>query len=190
VRIIETTEPAISQLKYTDTGDHIRLTFQWPPEIYEVYISREPHGEGRLYTLQEYRQQGGYLEPKRPGRCTWSVMPFIRLNGVDTYYARPDGNHCITCIPAPIEITYLVRTRWGFANRTHVITLYAKEDVPPDVVFYANMHGAAYPFGEALTAGVALVRHVNTQKGERIRLFVHEGEMAELYCLRAINKKP
>ena len=86
-------EEGILNLKAHTEGDNLRLTFQWPLSVEQIYvfktkandvsdsfdITTADQQQARLYTLQEYKKHAGYVEVMRPGVYTYHIFPFRRL---------------------------------------------------------------------------------------------------------------
>jgi hypothetical protein len=201
----DTPDNCVSNLKYNREGDEIRLTFRWPAAIPQVYIFKGTSGEfnisqarlsdARLYTLQEYKKMGGFMDKKTPGMHTYRVFPFIREDGEDVLVAQTDGENVITCLTGQVIIYFDLKERTSLLGREKVysVKLSSTCEVGPDVVCYVKKEGGypehardgtVYFFGEGLTPGQDLQRQIKTGKNEFIRLFIHDEAQEQLYALK------
>jgi hypothetical protein len=204
----DTPDNCVSNLKYSDEGDAIRLTFRWPAAIAQAYVfkgqrdgfdieSAKPD-DARLLTQQEYKKLGGFIDRKAPGVHTYRVFPFIREGGEDILVAQSDGKNVITGLTGQVVIHFSLNERKSFLGREKVYTvsLNCTQEVSADVVCYVKKEGGypehsrdgtVYFLGEALTPGQTLERQIKTAKNEFIRLFIHDAANEHLYTLNMIN---
>ena len=52
---------SITGAKFQNQDNKLRITFDWPKDLNQVYIN------GKLFTLQEYKKQGGFFAYKKFG---------------------------------------------------------------------------------------------------------------------------
>jgi len=161
----------MQKIKIYDENANLRITFDWPQNVGEVYIATAPPPEmGRLFTLQEYKGQGGFVTPKLPGVTTYYIYPTDWGEvGQISYTFRTD-------------IDVQIREKIG-RYKNHHITLCATHPVPQDVVCYVKDDGTRYQLGESLQPNVPLTRVVRTCMHEYLRLFIAE-DYSNLYSLR------
>ncbi|MCL2357314.1 MAG: hypothetical protein FWC70_09200 [Defluviitaleaceae bacterium] len=148
-------------MKYYDEGKNIRLTWSWAVGEETVTVC-ENGASGKLYTLQEYKQRGGYVVPKKPGRFTYCI-----------------GENQIS-FTHQTEINISVREKFLFPwqkFKNFEIIFFAEHDVPEDIICYADGCG----FSEPLKAKTPLTRIITT--GESPRFFIRD-ENSELYKIK------
>jgi len=166
---------AIKNPKCHNFQENIKLTFDWPQGILEVYINE------KLYTLHEYKKHGGYITPKIPGHTTYNIVPI--LNGE----TLTDDGASITFTEKTI-ITYEIKTGGFGKYANHKITLHANYSVPPKILCYTksgslyvdNFHETRYYLYEEIAQDEKITRVVCTAKHQTINLFINE-EMRDLY---------
>lgn len=206
MRVMETdtADNGIRQLKCVEENDIIRLTFQWPAAIGQVYIFKTDADfsietaspkDARLFTLQEYKKQAGFTDRKTPGTHTYRVYPFIRDDGEDVVIVQSDGKNSVTCLTGQIEVQFSIREkhRWPAGDKVNVINLLSNRYIEEDVLCYVKKEnsypsdardGTVYFFTEPLPAGQMVTRQVKTKKNEYIRLFICDPEKAPMYKLQ------
>lgn len=153
------------KMKYYNEGKTVRLTWSWPAGVDTVDVC-ENDAPGKLYTLQEYKQRGGYVLPKKPGRFTYHI-----------------GENEIS-FTHQTEIALQIREKnfpWQKLKNFEIICT-AEHDVPPDIVCY-EINSTEYSLGEPLTAKNPLTRIISAEKNESVRFFITE-ENSELYTLQ------
>lgn len=182
----------IKKIKCYDEGDAIRLTFDWPQGISQVFISTEPDpAVGRLFTLQEYKKQAGYTTLKIQGAITFYIYPSQREDGEDIIYD-------------PTEFAYTNPTIITFSlaeeieqYKNYRLTISANYPVPEEIICYVKKEnaipndisdGVLYPFSEALTPNQPMTRIIRTTKNEYINLFIQDVNNAKLYQLIQIKE--
>ncbi|MDR1663596.1 MAG: hypothetical protein LBR83_01560 [Clostridiales bacterium] len=200
----DTPDNTIRRLKYADEGETIRLTFQWPVAIAQVYIFKvsggfdigeASPGDAKLFTLPEYKKLGGYMERKTPGEFTYYIFPFIRDAGEDVAVVQLDGGNRITFMAGQYEIKISIKEKTSpFSGvKTHEISLFSENPIGADALCYVKKEngypsrindGVTYPFAEPLPPGETLTRKITTKKNEFIRLFVRDTEKAAQYSLK------
>ncbi|MCL2218192.1 MAG: hypothetical protein FWB91_14410 [Defluviitaleaceae bacterium] len=175
-------------IKCHEEDSGIRLTFNWPSGIEQVYIfatrgnfdiRQASLGDGKLFTLQEYKKRGGCMMPKKPGVFTYYICPFLRENAEDIFAdGMLQATH--TC---RINIDYTIRQRIG-RYKNHEITMLADYPVARGIVKYEKEPGGVeYIFGEIPGPGRPVIRIARTAADESLRFFISE-EFSELYNLR------
>lgn len=209
MRVIHTDDPkcAISQLKCHMEVGQMRLTFMWPEGTEQVYVFKaagsfngdfniENAGPGQLFTLQEYKQNGGYIAPRPSGAFVYYIYPFVREGGVDNvivYSGDNTGN--VVEVTGQIPIQFSISEKSGFLSRDKVytVTLLSHQSLAEDVLCYVKKAGSypadagdgtMYFFGDKLVAGMAGRWEIRTKKDEYIRVFVRDPEMAGVYLLK------
>ena len=179
----------------TDEGDSFRITFYWPEGVQQVYIYRKQgeltQGRGKIVTLQEYRKQGGIIDPKSPGRITYYIYPFERVDGDDYCYAHPENKHIITATALSV-INYTIEEYNGWrSDKVYSITIISSHPIPPETIICVKKEGEPptsvndgikYPFYEPINPVAPFIRQMQTDKNEYIRLFIAE-EASDQYQL-------
>ena len=207
-------EEGILNLKAHTEGENLRLTFQWPPSVEQIYVFRTlanavsdgfditaaDQGQARLYTLQEYKKHAGYVEVMRPGVYTYHIFPFVRANGEDTaiVYTGHDLRTKNTInVTGQITIQFSVQEKKRLLNpyKIHMVELSAQHEVKDDVLCYVKKEngypedvqdGSVYFFGDGLKPGIPLRCEIKTLKSEYIRIFVRDPDKIGEYLL--VNK--
>ncbi|MCL1845554.1 MAG: hypothetical protein FWF77_06600 [Defluviitaleaceae bacterium] len=154
-------------MKYYDEGKTIRLIWSWPTGIETVQI-HENDEPGRLYTLQEYKQRGGYILPKKPGRFTC----YIGENS-ETDENRITFTH-------KTEINISVREKFLFPwqkFKNFEIIFSSEHNVPEDIIHY-EISSRTTPFSEPLAANTPEIRIITANSPPNF--FIPE-ENSELY---------
>ena len=176
---------SIKNVKCYEDGDTIRLVFDWQQGLSQVFITTQPDPtSGKLFTLQEYKKQAGYITPKIQGTTTYYIYPTQRENGKDIIYD-------------PIEFTHTSQTIINFSLeeeigqfKNHRLTIYANYPVPENVICYVKnknarpeniLDGVLYHFNEVINQPIT--RIISTAKNEYINLFIRHANNAKLYQL-------
>ena len=60
---------SITNAKCQNHGNKLRITFDWPVDLNQVYIN------DKLFTLQEYKKQGGFFARKEFGDNIFVISP-------------------------------------------------------------------------------------------------------------------
>jgi len=166
---------SIKNIKCHNHNQKLKLTFDWPPGILEVRVNE------KLYTLQEYKKNGGYVTKKIQGITTYAIFPIkegeILLEFGDS----------ITHLEKTI-ISYEIKETGIGKYTNHIITLSANYPVPPKIIcYYRNSHSLVdnsqqtlYYLYEEIPTARPLIRVVRTTQNEKLHLFIHE-EMRDLY---------
>jgi len=158
----------IKNIKCHDEGGKLRLTFDWPIGVGQVYVN------DKLYTLQEYKARGGFITEKVRGRTVYYISESEVEQGSSV------------CFVEKTFIVCKIREINGFGYdkryKNQEITLTADHHVPKNVICYAidDNDDVLYHFGEALLAGQPLKRVIRTEKNGYIRMFV-DSEYEMLY---------
>jgi len=165
----------IRQLKCHMEAGQMRLTFLWPIDCGQVYvfktetrfdIAEADPNRGRLFTLQEYKKQGGYIEPRPSGAFVYSVFPFIREGGEDfaiiykgggskggssgesgsNESGSNEGSSNEIEVTGQIPIDFSVTEKTGFLSKEkkYTVTLLSQQAVEGDVLCYVKKEGS-YP---------------------------------------------
>ena len=191
---------AVREIKCHTEERHIRLTFLWPEDIEYVYIfkTNSPHdiestepSDGRLFTLQEYKKHGGFVEPRPSGTFKFYIYPAIREKGEDIAIVYPDagrsgaaGNSIEITGQIPVQLNIAEKTSLFSRKKIYTVTLLAQQAVDGDVLCYVKKDGGypvnakdgiIYFFGDALEAGISRSWEIKTRKNEYIRVFVRDG---------------
>lgn len=212
------TDPSgtISKLKCHFEEGQIRLTFLWPEDIEQVYIFKtkpdeqfdikaaDPSG-GRLFTLQEYKKNRGYTEPRPSGAFVYHIFPFIRKetedfavvgesSDVSDNFVSDNFIEVIGQISIRLSITEKAKRFSQYKN--YKITLLSQQTVAGDVLCYVKKTGAypqsvkdgtVYFFGDTLIAGSPGHFEIKVKKDEYIRVFVQDEDKAGVYILTAMG---
>jgi len=151
----------ITNLRYHDEGEKIKLTWSWEPEMKFFYVNEN------LFTLDEYKKRGGYFTKKVAGDTIYSVVPFCREDGKDILFEK-------------ISLTVRVNVRINLAIReligrykNHEVTINSEYDIPPEIICYRK-NETTYYFGEPVTAHTPVTRIIRTEKNESINFFINE----------------
>ena len=176
----------VKNIKCREDGGNIRLTFNWPEGVEQVYVflgtTDANPAMARIFTIQEYKKRGGILLQKVPGVFTYYICPFQRENGEDICFTPEDQGGQITHT-TKINIDFTIREKIG-RHKNHEITLSADYPVNRGIVKYAKEpSGIRYVFGEITEPGQQVTKIARTAVGEHLRLFIDE-EFSELYNLR------
>ena len=197
----------IEGLKCTDEGDNYRLNFHWPEAVKQVYIHKKPgscdtnaaaiisttHSDDtpiikRLQTLQEYRKQAGFTDPKTPGTFTYYIYPFERINGEDFYYTSPDNRHIVTITGQAVINCRVTELKSWRNNKLYDINLSSKHPIPPGTVCCVKKDGSrpaclsdgmAYYFHEPIQCGETFTSHMQVKKNEYICVFISSSAATE-----------
>jgi len=198
LRVVDSGE-CVTNIRCIEEGGNIRLTFNWPEGVEQVYIftaqgeldiSTADASHGRMFTLQEYKKRGGCIISQEPGVITYYIYPFRREDGEDVCYASGGQNQIThTC---RININFAIREKSG-RYKNHEITLTSDHPVERDTVRYVKKanepprdisDGVDYVFSEMLEPGRHVTRIVRTMSNEYLRLFICE-DKAELINLQS-----
>lgn len=167
-------------------GGKLRLTFDWPQHIQEVFIAdtkdvTSSTTSGKVYTLQEYKKNGGFFTAKLPGCTHYYICPM--LDG--TILHQPDGN--IASHIETVRIRYKMYERTG-AYKYYDISLSADYIVPAGIIYYVKKAGAPpssindgmqYSIDIPLTPGKELLQVIRTSRTEYLQFFTR----GEYYAL-------
>ena len=156
-------------MKYYDEGKTIRLIWSWPPGVETIQIS-ENDAAGKMYTLQEYKQRGGYILPKRPGRFTYRIG---------------ENSENQIAFTQKTEINIVVRENFLFPwqkYKNFEIIFSAEYDVPEDIICYKiSSQGMTFSLGEPLVAKTQKTRIICTATNESPQFFIRkENELYEI----------
>ena len=195
----------ITQLKHHMEPGQMRITFLWPEDVEQVYIfktsAHENHNfsaqtaqDGKLFTLQEYKKQGGYTCPRPSGSFVYRIYPFIKKEGKDFIVVCDDIDNYIE-VTGQIPINFCITEKKGFLNKhkTYTVTLTAQQSIPGDVLCYVKKEntypvsptdGIMYFFGDGLVAGSTGKWDVKVKKNEYIRVFVRDKSLNDVYILK------
>jgi len=147
-------------IKCHDDGGKLRITFDWPDGVGEVYVN------GRMYTLQEYRARSGFVTEKLRGRTVYYIS--------DT----EEGHRSCVSFVEKTSITCKIREISGLGYdkryKNYEVTLSADYPVPADVICYVKNDDGMYCFGEPIMPDAPLVRVVRTVRGEVLHVFVNK----------------
>jgi len=206
MRTITTNDPQklIRQLKCHTEAGQIRLTFLWPLDMEQVYIfktesplkiSELNSNNARLFTLQEYKKLGGYVEPLPSGAFTYYVFPFTREGSEDVLFSSENGEENAIAVTGQIPIQFSLTEKTGFFKtyKTYLLSMLSQQHVKSDVLCYVKKEGSypanstdgtVYFLGNTLEAGITGQWEIKTKKNEYIRVFVRDPEMAGVYLLK------
>ena len=195
MRIIQSDEYIIKNTKCHDDGDKLRIIFNWPNGIGQVYIFAAKYaapvaelmeqGGGKLFTLQEYKKLGGYITEKAQGETHYYIYPLMREGGENILYDQTGENSVSFIDMTFITCQICEKTGWGFDNgyKNHEITLEANYPVEKNIICYVkkknepprdNNDGTLYYFGEPIEPNQPITRIVRTMKNEYLRIFVRD----------------
>ena len=209
MHIITTEEYEIKNIKSHHEYDKskIRITFDWPDGISQVFIfavqacSFDSEFLGkvglsevgrRFFTLQEYKKYSGFITEKIRGETSYFIYPVIQECGEYVLYEHATGKNHINFIEKTI-INCQIREKasWGI-NKKHInyqITLSSDYFIEENILCYVKKKnapaidindGKLYYFTEAIEPGRTITRIVRTMKNEYLQIFVSEG-MRKLY---------
>ena len=158
----------IKNIKCHDEGGKLRLTFDWPIGVGQVYVN------GKLYTLQEYKARGGFITEKIRGSTVYYISESEAEQGSSVCFVEKTF---ITC-----KIREISGLGYDKRYKNHEITLTADHHVPENVICYTigDNDDMLYYFSDALLAGQPLKRVIRTMKDEYIRMFI-DAEYEMLY---------
>lgn len=206
-------EEGILNLKTHTEGDNLRLTFQWPPGIEQIYVFKTKatsvdvfdictadQRQARLYTLQEYKKHAGYVEAMQPGVYSYHIFPFRRANGEDTaivYTGHDVRTQNTIDVTGQIAVQFSIQEKKRLLSpyKIHMVELSAQHEIEDDVLCYVKKEkeypedvqdGSVYFFGGGLKPGISFCCEVKTLKNEYIRIFVRNPDKAGEYLL--VNK--
>ncbi|MCL2365009.1 MAG: hypothetical protein FWC71_10155 [Defluviitaleaceae bacterium] len=194
------TRGELNDLRAIHDSGGVRIVFEWPQGEAFVRVVRTLANQpvascnqlvanchqlaGSIFTLDEYKQRGGYIPPRDVGRFTFQFPPYTNQ---------------LTCITARgcIRLQLCRKRGWG-AWTTYVMKLYTDTSVPPGVLAYKkiNAHRDAigvshsdmvYSFGESLHKG-STTRHILTKKNERLEFFIANEADRDIYELCTYHK--
>jgi hypothetical protein len=143
-------------LKLHEDSDNFRLTWKWQEGEETVLVNE------RIYTLQEYKNRGGFFIKKTPGIFTYKV-----------------GEDEIT-FTVKIQISISIRKKKNFE-----INFSSEHDIPENIICY-KINDIVYYFGEKIEAKKFLTRIVRADKNETINFFISE-ENSHLYDILQCN---
>jgi hypothetical protein len=180
-------------LKCNDEGEKIRLTWNWPQEIEQVYIFTNEETGGKLFTLQEYKKRGGAFLRKKHGTFDFLICPFKRENGEDIFFDNLDDNKISFTHKAEIFFSVREKKSPPFLKQQHknfLISFSSKENIPPNIIRYEKNEcdDVIYFFGEEISADKVVTRIVQIENDETLRFFISE-EHAHLYNLHNQEEK-
>ena len=166
-------------IKFHDEGENLRLTWSWPQGIEHLYIS-----DGiieKLYTLQEYKQRGGYFTKKKPGKTRYYIKISEAENSPEIFHERNENSN-VYIFETVINIRLIKK------HKNHEIILSSKHDAPPDTICYkVSGLNNFYFISERLEAGKLLKLNIRTEKNQNIHMFINE-EQEDLYSLHMFQK--
>ncbi|MCL1882915.1 MAG: hypothetical protein FWF81_04085 [Defluviitaleaceae bacterium] len=186
MRIIES-DRAITKIKCHDEDENIRITWNWPQDISQVYIFADKElTSGKLFTLHEYKKRGGCILKKPVGVSTYYIYPFLREGGEDILCAQPQGENQVSYTRKTIiSLKMSQKSSINSPYKNYKITLAAENFTPPDIIRYVK-NGMEYLIGEPLTEN-PLTRIIRTQKNESLDIYISE-ENSNLYTLGIVRK--
>jgi len=209
LQIITTGEYEIKNIKSHVEHDKskIRITFDWPADISQVFIfavqACNPDSEflgkpglaeigHRLFTLQEYKKYSGFITEKIRGETSYFIYPSTREGEGYILYEHSTGNNCVNFIEkTTINCQIKEKMSWGIDKKhtNHQITISSDYSIEENILCYVKKKnappiditdGKLYYFTEAIEPGRAITRIVRTMKNEYVQMFVSE-EMRKLY---------
>jgi len=201
MQIIPPGDYVIKNVKCHNDGDRLRITFDWPPAVQQVHVytlrdgSEPDFGNGKLFTLQEYKKQSGFLADKTQGETIFRIYPLVwsvthggicnstEEAGEYVLYDQTDLNS-VSLIEKTI-INCSMKEKVG-QYKNYEITLSANYSVQKNTICYVKKEnelprdindGLLYHFDEAITPGQPITRIVRTMKNEYIRFFSMDEEI-------------
>jgi len=161
----------ITNIKIHEHSSHqIRITFNWPLGLQEVYIN------AKLFTLQEYKRLGGYITKKMPGETVYSIC-------------TPEGRPTSATFICKTDIVFALAEKmgWGYDSgyKSYELTFKANYPVPENIVCYVIKKnslprdisdGTLYYWSEPLAQNTPTSGIVRTKKDEFIQIFVKDEE--------------
>ena len=201
LHIVDSSEYVINNVKCYDSGDKLRITFNWPFDIQQVYIfatksaivvaEQVNQGCGKLFTLQEYKKLGGFFTEKIQGEMSYYIYPFMREDGQDILYDQNNENY-ITFVEKTI-VTYQIREKRGLSfddiYKNYEVTFEANYPVQENIVCYTKKKnelprdindGTLYYFGEPINPRQQVKRVIRTLRNEHVRLFINNNRLFDL----------
>jgi len=153
----------IQNAKCYDNGDSIRLTFDWPPGFTQVFIN------DKLFTLQEYKKQGGFFCKKHFGENIFNI------DGCTVTFIE---KAIITCCITP-------KRGLGYSPKysSYELTFDANYIVEKETVHYICGR-MTYKLGEKITPGQLKKYIIRTEKDEEPNVFVEDTKKYEINILR------
>ena len=178
----------INNIKCHEDGNKLKITFDWPIGLQQVYIFTLPYtnniDDGKLYTLQEYKKLGGYVTEKKPGETNYYIYPYVHQDGECVII-----DHHTNSVKH-IEVTKIscqIREKAGLGKyKNHYITLEANYPVPDNIICYIKKKGdpsrdindgTLYYWGDIIQPAQPVTRIVSTLKDEYISVFVRNEEL-------------
>lgn len=159
----------VKNIKCHDDGSKLRITFDWPVGVGEVYVN------GKLFTLQEYKTRGGFVTEKLRGRMVYYISDNEFEQGCLANSVCFVEKTFVTC-----KIREIAGLGYDRRYKNHEITLMVDYPVPGDAICYEKNSDGIYHFGEPIMPGEPLVRVIRAMKDEPVRIFVNS-EFEELY---------
>ena len=150
----------ITNIRCQNAGAKIRVIFDWPVGVEKVIIS------GRLFTLREYKQLGGFHAEKKPGVTEFVIHPVGQEEQV-----------AVGIFVEKTKVNYIQRKKRGLGFE---LTLLANYPVPAEKICYVKKKntlpvditdGKLYYFDEEIETGQAFSRIIQTDSDEFIRVF-------------------
>ena len=179
----------IKNAKCHDSGDKIRIIFDWPIGIQQVYIFiDELSDNGKLFTLQEYKKHGGFVTEKVHGETKYYIYPSTRKSGEDVLYEQNGDN--FVCFIEKTTINCHIHSAIGKKYVNHEVSLSANYRVESDIICYVKKKnappmditdGTLYYLSEAIEPGDVLTRIIRTAQNEYLRFFVIDNEKRNIY---------
>ena len=196
--VVESGESIIKNVKINDDGSKLRITFDWPVGVQQVYVFASSldifdihhvnlTSDGKLFTLQEYKKLGGYVTEKNQGEMHYYIYPFIREDGKDILVNQPEtsGNSVKFIDKTMIRCQIREKSRWS-KYKNYEITLEANYPVQEKILCYVKKKnepprdisdGTLYYWNDTINSGQTVRRIVRTLKNEHMRMFVRDEVM-------------
>jgi len=159
------------------SGNKIRLIFNWPAGVTQVHIATaNDFTQAKLFTLQEYKMFGGAVLDSPPGTTNYYIFPSCH----DAGSYRPTGQAAHVQHINQSIIRFTLEEKID-QYKQHKLTIHPEGYIPAATVFYVkNNHppasitdGIKYPL-EAIRQPTT--RIIRTNLDEYIRLFLGDGE--------------
>jgi len=163
----------------------VRITFNWPVDINEVYICAMRKADTavdklRLFTLQEYIKQGGYFTKKQQGLTKYYIFTNNEIAGYDRI--EPSASFVDV---AHITCRISERNIWTTKYKNYEIMLLSDYNIPKKAICYVKnakppidiTDGTLFNLGWQMEPGKSMTRIVQTLKHEYIKIFINSNEV-------------
>lgn len=152
---------------YTDT---IKITFDWPRGITEVYVFKITGNQiftltpaaipqGQLLTYQEYIRNSGYVAQKTYTKSTYYIYPTTNFAGEKSIYDQP-GTHIIThTAPTQISVKIIEKNIPLTQYKNCHIHIRSQHTIPPNII-HIKKSNTTYPILDEIHKNLTLIMRV------------------------------